>query len=169
MSIDPYEMTAMSLAGTVALPCPPASQGSIEILPPADPAGATYLRITQRINLKLIVRRIVNLTDVVLIQASPEDFPGGDAGGAGCADPSVFIPLVQNLIAQSDSTGVIPWIARGVVYVPEETRLLMQVELGLTARESAEYYPPMAFGGECGEQPTSCHPNFGQMWMCHPW
>jgi hypothetical protein len=32
---------------------------------------------------------------------------------------------------------------RGIVYVRENARVLMLVELGMTAAESAEYYPPI--------------------------
>ncbi len=67
--IDDFELTALSLGGTVGLPSPPPVTGSIDVVAPSDPSDPVYLRITQRLSLKLIVRRIVRLSDVALIQA----------------------------------------------------------------------------------------------------
>jgi hypothetical protein len=35
------------------------------------------------------------------------------------------------------------WLEGAIVYVPEAARVLMNVEVGMTAAESAEYYPPL--------------------------
>jgi hypothetical protein len=55
----------------------------------------------------------------------------------------------QWLEGDDDSGGSGPseeacWLDDAIVYVPEAARVLMTVEAGMTAAESAEYYPPLA-------------------------
>jgi hypothetical protein len=180
--IDDFELTALSLGGTVGLPSPPPATGAIDVLAPADPSDPIYLRITQRLSLKLIVRRIVRLSDVALIQAPVGTFAptaGAKAPGPENIDddyeygtPELISAAVQSVVKAAGATGLIPWICDAVAYLPCQARVLMQVEMGVTAEESAEYYPPLLIGegSQKGEKPT-CRSGlahgFDKEWYCH--
>jgi hypothetical protein len=160
MSLSPDQFLALQLAGTVALPSPSPATGSVEISPSSNASGI-YLRIVHRVSQKLTLVRYVSIDHVRAICAHWE--VGGAAGLAkgAAAKPSVatcwacktlveFGPLLeQRLKAGKGGPFPLPWLEDAVVYVPEQAPVLMQVDVGLTAAESAEYYPPLAagFGG----------------------
>ncbi len=43
---------------------------------------------------------------------------------------------VQALVKGANATGLIPWICDAVAYLPCQARVLMQVEMGVTAEET---------------------------------
>jgi hypothetical protein len=157
MSLSSDQFLALQLAGTVALPSPSPATGSIEITPSSNASGI-YLRIVHRVSQKLTLIRYVSINHVRAISTHWEV---GEAAGAAkgvaaktpvaacwaCKTSVEFGPLLeQRLKAGKGGPFPLPWLEGAVVYVPEQAPVLMQVDVGLTAAESAEYYPPLAAG-----------------------
>jgi len=157
MSLSPEQFLAMQLAGTVALPSPSPATGSVEIATRTNAPGI-YLRIVHRVSQKLTIIRYVSVDHVRAICTHWEvgEAAGAVKGGAGkpplaicwaCKTPVEFGPLLeQRLKAGKSGSFPLPWLEDAIVYVPEQTPVLMQVDVGLTAAESAEYYPPLGAG-----------------------
>jgi hypothetical protein len=157
MSLSPDQFLALQLAGTVALPSPSPATGSVEITRTSNASGI-YLRIVHRVSQKLILIRYVSID---YVRAICTHWDVGEAAGAAksvaakppvatcwaCKTPVEFGPLLeQRLKAAKGGPFPLSWLEEAVVYVPEQAPVLMQVDVGLTAAESAEYYPPLAAG-----------------------
>jgi hypothetical protein len=154
MSLSPEQFLALQLAGTVALPSPPPATGSVEIAPSSNASGI-HLRIVHRVSLKLTLIRYVSVDHVRAICAHWEvGKPAGEAEVVAAKAPVVtcwacktlieFRPLLEQRLKSGKSGPFpLPWLEETVVYVPEQAPVLMQVDVGLTAAESAEYYPPL--------------------------
>ena len=152
--LDPDRKVLLHLAGTVALPSPPPSGATVEILPSPDPVNVpeeTYLRLTRRISHNVLIRWTVPLNRVSALAAPRHSFPPDPS-----AEPSPFgdgwairtsadlVRLANQKIAASRSGAGEPlaWMDQAVVFVPEATPVLRQAESGLTAAESVEYFGP---------------------------
>jgi len=165
MPLDHEQLLALQLAGTVALPSPPPATGSVEIDLGINPS-VIYLRIIHRVNPKLTIIRSVSLENVRVICTKWEaDAPAGAAGRPpasaswACKTIAEFRPLLEQRIAAGSGSRVpFPWLQNAVVYVSEQAPVLMQVDVGLTAAESAEYYPPLAPGFADEYQCEKCRP-----------
>jgi hypothetical protein len=157
MSLSPDQFLALQLAGTVGLPSPSPATGSVEITTSSSDSGI-YLRIVHRVSQKLTLIRYVGIDYVRAICTHWEvgEAAGAAKGGAAkppvptcwaCKTPGEFGPLLeQRLKAGKGGPFPLAWLEDAVVYVPEQAPVLMQVDVGLTAAESAEYYPPLAAG-----------------------
>jgi hypothetical protein len=167
MSLSREQRVALTLAGTVALPSPFPCLGELRLstdIPqgykatPADltatAANPVFLSTTHRISPKLRITRFVNLEDV----------------------SAVFLPDCPSAVSLNAGTWLLPAEVRaetldrlnrrptrtrkddafrlgiGIIYVAETANVLMQVEVGMTAAESAEYYPPLP-----GEKGSNYH------------
>lgn len=143
-------LRALCLAGTVTIPSPFPQLGRITLatiehatLAPTPgcnvkSARPNCLRIEHVQSPRLLIARYVLLEEVeaVFLPADP-DAPHllegkWYAGTARCAK------FAKRLARRADGDAAV-----GIVYVREQARVLMHVEVGMTAAESAEYYPPM--------------------------
>lgn len=140
MALSPRQLRAMSLAGTVAVPqtFPQLARLSIVAKSPKrrSPDGRVgrYLLIVEHeVSPKLTITRTFFLDQVaaVFIPADPAD--------VDFEDGRWFMADDLAAAARSKSSGK----ALGIAYVREHAATLMQVEVGMTAAESAEYYPPL--------------------------
>lgn len=143
-------LKALHLAGTVSIPSPFPQIGCISLATLRSPGDArrtaqqqrrtaeTFLQIEHVQSPRLMISRVVSLADVqaVFLPESPEQphFDQGvwHLGGVGQRD------VVALLRGPGPDKRVL-----GIVYVKESAQLLMQVEVGMTAAESVEYYPPV--------------------------
>lgn len=140
------ELTLL-LAGTVGLPSPPPATGTVDVVTVECRDAATpsdlYLRVTHRVGSRMTLVRTVRLTDVRVIRAV---WPDQEEDAHPVAKtPREFLPLAE---AQARPDGAnSPWLTKAVLYVLEAAPVLLQVEVGMTAAESADYYPPVDGGG----------------------
>jgi hypothetical protein len=155
LSLAHDERIAFRLAGTVGLPSPYPATGSISVVVKLarDPKDwQVFLRIVHRLNLKLKIVRLVEWDDVRGILARWKPAPETPQGAA----PGWSVKLGEDLRGQVydqvqkekkdkvEGWFELKWLSEAIVYVPESAPVYMQVGVGLTAAESAEYYPPLA-------------------------
>jgi hypothetical protein len=151
---------AMHLAGTVRLPSPAPATGALTVQLPekaeSDP-NHIYLKITHRVHERLKIIRYVRLADVRSVQGIWPEKPKPSGGARSTAAVSPAEPPkvshkhskeirahVHDLITAAKGVGeplVCPSAA--AIFVPETAPVLMEVEVGMTAAESADYYPPL--------------------------
>ena len=129
------------LAGTVSIPSPFPEVGILS-LAKFDSAGTGravpgFLRIEHVQSPRLVVARNVLVDDVQALFL-PDDPDNPDLSrGTWFSGPGTRKKWLAKMKRPSSRP------VHGIVYVHENARVLMQVEVGMTAAESAEYYPPI--------------------------
>lgn len=130
------------LAGTVAIPSPFPEVGILS-LTSFESAGKnrrsapSFLRIEHVQSPRLVVARNVLIEDVQAMFL-PDDPVNPDLShGIWFSGPRKQNQWLAKIKKATSSP------VHGIVYVHENARVLMQVEVGMTAAESAEYYPPV--------------------------
>jgi hypothetical protein len=140
MSLNRQQQLSKALAGTVSFPptLPQLARLSIsQVAPPVYGAAAVHqLRIEQRSSPTLTMIRYVDLADVRAVFL-PQD-PANVHFELGTWLMGEEIPA-HIVTRQNHGHAVL-----GIVRVPEQAPVFTQVEVGLTAAESAEYYPPLS-------------------------
>ena len=137
------QLRSFFLAGTVPIPSPFPALGKISLnlhagdvqqAPEELPLDALVIEHQQ--SPRVTIARTVLIDDVqaVFLPGDPEDF--NLLGGTWYFQPEIKKCLVAALSENVD--------AKGIVHVPEGARVYMEVGVGMTAAESAEYYPPLA-------------------------
>jgi hypothetical protein len=182
------QLRTLSLAGTVGLPAPFPAVGRLYlVLDDEDETGGmgqepaeeqesyvpepgvgdeTLLKIVHEVTPKITIIRYVRFSDVSAIFL-PDDPSKVDFNrGAWYLEKDLLGLALSCLIEISEygddkeSPEEIYLTPRpGIVFVPESAKVLLQVELGMTAAESVEYYPPHK--GQLGVQ----YPNIA---FCEP-
>ena len=137
------QLRAFFLADTVPIPSPFPALGRIsfelhagEQRESAEKVALDTLRVEYRQSPRVMIARTVLVEDVQAVFV-PED--GGNVDlldGGWYFRPEIKSSLLACLSENLETTGI--------VYVRESAPVLMQVEVGMTAAESAEYYPPLA-------------------------
>jgi hypothetical protein len=133
------QLRSFALAGTVPIPCPFPEVGKLSLVP----GGLVYEKTTEPVredvvviehlqSNRLVVRRTVLLRDLAAVVFLPID-----------RDDSWFFgpEIAKELAARSNCNR--DDLLLGIAYAHEQAAVLMQVEVGMTAAESAEYYPPV--------------------------
>jgi hypothetical protein len=155
MNLNECQLRSMYLAGTVSIPLTFPELGAISLHGTAAGSRAV-VRVEHRISPKLLIARSVLLDEVegVFLPKDPThvDFADGDWLIATDVGPGL-----------EQRTGCLGNSVLGILYVREHARVLMQVEVGMTAAESVEYYPPMA-----GDRSVN-HYNLSPRAWCAPW
>jgi hypothetical protein len=139
--LDRFQLRSLSLAGTVAIPSPFPELGKIFL----QAGGVIYqgasgeatredlVVIEHMQSHRVTVTRRVFLRDVAAVAFCPLDTSMKNW---------YFGPeIVRELRARSNSNNAD--LMMGIAYVRETAPVLMDVEVGMTAAESAEYYPPV--------------------------
>ncbi len=139
--LDRWQLRSLSLSGTVALPSPYPELGKISL----QPGGVIYhgakgesaqedLVVIEHVQSnRVTITRRVFLQDVRAVAFWPLD-----------ATPNnwFFGPeIARELRARTNANNC--ELMMGIAYVRESASVLMEVEVGMTAAESAEYYPPV--------------------------
>jgi hypothetical protein len=138
-----HQLRSFHLAGTVALPSPYPEVGYLFLvsgglhyqsakskLPSLDLVAIEHCQSN-----RVTITRYVALHDVMAVLLS------------GCPNPDsdrdwYFGPEIAPQL-EARSTVDASHLCVGIAYVREQAPILMKVEVGLTAAESAEYYPPV--------------------------
>jgi hypothetical protein len=142
MSLSQSQLRSMYVADTVPVPVTFPELGDISVqsgaMPPpgcADESARSVVRVEQNISPKLMIARSFPIEEVSAVFL-PDDLVDVDLSqGTWLLGPEIE----SALLARSKKNGAI----RGITYVREHARTLMQVEMGMTAAESVEYYPPL--------------------------
>ena len=137
------QLQSLHLAGTVVLPTPFPEVGTLCFRPGALKYGTgasepvDLLVVEHEQSNRLTVLRTVRLQDVAAVMFCRALPPALGADGEWRFGPEVVAAL-EDRSNRNDAS-----LLRGIVYVREQAPVLMQVEVGMTAAESAEYYPPV--------------------------
>lgn len=175
LTLSRRHLRAFHLAGTVPLPSPFPEVGRLSLrssVPTGDGTAASspqdMLVLEHVQSHRLTVVRYVRLEDVTAVLFCP---PGA---ALDAAEENWFFggEIGPEVAARAGD----PARQTGIAYVRESAPVLMQVEVGMTAAESAEYYPPVL--GErsdahyelgCGSQATpawGCGSHMMHQWGC---
>jgi len=142
MKLSRQQLLAKSLAGTVSFPSTLPHLADLSILPvqPSDQGNeqTRQLRVEHRMSPSLTIIRTVDLSEVAAVFL-PRDLRHVDLND-GTWLLAEEIPAQLAIHQNNSSNGPL----RGIVRLPEQATVFMQVEVGMTAAESAEYYPPIA-------------------------
>ncbi len=142
MGFTRRQAQSLHLAGTVSVPptFPELGKLSLErgacgVAPHGATAPADVLSVEQEISPRVCITRKFLVSDVSGV------FVPRDAGNVSLSDGTWLLAGEINQLEKlgSNSCGGL----LGIAYVPESARTLMQVEVGMTAAESVEYYPPL--------------------------
>ena len=146
MEFHPSHHTAITLAGTVALPSPYPASGPVSVVVARDGDDfEVFVKILQVVSDKRIITRFVRPEDVRAIRAHP-----GDSTMAGPESwPVRGIKKIKeeldrradDLRARARKTGILdeaPWYPSAIVYVAEAAPVLHRDEVGVTAAVSCE-------------------------------
>lgn len=170
MSLTREQQIALNLAGAVAVPTPrPATARVLAVTdgkvtariarllggdqPPRSALRGLLrrvcLRVVHRISPRLTITRLIPVHEVraVFVPDDPDDahldrgrwyLPGEVAHQATSALAERY-----GQVGREAHVEVAVFACPGIVYLAEAAPLLMQVEVSMTAAESAEYYPPL--------------------------
>ena len=133
----------MQLAGTITFPAtqPRVALLSIETLDrlpiasPNPPEPVRSLVVTEHLSPKVTMRRTISLSEVRAVFIPNDPRVVNPEEGTWLLGPEIAQGV--ELITMSQGR------ALGVAYVPEASPTLLHVDAGLTAAESAQYYPPL--------------------------
>ena len=146
------QLRALSLASTVPVPATFPELGLISIVESGTGHNGTakIVNVEHIISPRLKISRSFFMEDVTAVflpeNTNDVDFNRGDW-------------LLESDVRHADGKS-------GIAYVREDARVLMQVEVGMTAAESAEYYPPLpgdrsvdhySLGGPSIERGRACY------------
>jgi hypothetical protein len=179
-ALDRRQLRSLSLAGTVALPSPFPELGKISL----QAGGVVYqggqgespkedLVVIEHVQSnRVTLTRRVFLRDVMAVAFAPID---------ESTNNWFFGPeIARELRARSSDNK--PELMEGIAYVREDAPVLMEVEVSMTAAESADFYPPVPeradddyllhVGAHCHREkccPRICHyPEMkGALTPCH--
>ena len=169
MSLDREQRIAYAFAGTVALPSPFPASGQVRLIWYPSETGKTtqiFLKVFHSIGPRLRIARLVKLEDVRAIRyrgplppaqsrdpkpkqkAKNEEQATAQEQGEWSQLTSEELQAIvtQQISALTADSGDIILLTNAILYVGETAPVLMQVDVGMTAGESAEYYPPMPRG-----------------------
>jgi hypothetical protein len=136
------QLRSFHLSGTVALPSPFPEVGRLALRPAGLEYGAggdgtvEAVVIEHEQSHRVTISRTVRLADVAAVLFSRPLPPVLAGDGEWCFGPEVTAALEERA-GLGD-----PALLEGIAYVRESAPVLMQVEVGMTAAASAEYYPP---------------------------
>lgn len=133
----------MHLAGTVAVPQTFPDLGRLSIAPkpphlsPDTPhPGRDLLVVEHEISPKLSITRTFFLDEVAAVFVPDDPAAVRFAEGAWLVDGEILPGWTE--LRRNAASGLL-----GIAYVREQAATLMQVQVGMTAGESVEYYPPL--------------------------
>jgi len=145
MAFTREQSVAMQLAGTVSFPPTLPNLVRIALVPATAVQGKAsdngkaasreMILTEQSVSARVMIRRYFSVADVTAIQASHGESSGGSGPGVWYLGQELTEGAMGNKLR---GPGV--W---GIAYVREQAQTLMQVDVGMTAAESAEYYPPL--------------------------
>ncbi len=157
MDFSQNQQTAMLLAGTVALPSPFPSSGSLSVVVVPEAGDfEVFIKIVQIVSPRRIITRIVRLADIRAVKAPP---PKVLSGGPetwpllGAAAVRRHVDKIEKDLLEKVKRSNMPeasdWLPVAIVYVPESAPVLHRDEVGVTAAVSAEDVGFSPLGATC--------------------
>ncbi|TWT78898.1 hypothetical protein CA13_02950 [Planctomycetes bacterium CA13] len=134
MTKNDQQLRAMYLSGTVSIPPRFPDVAEVSFSRPEKLHGQIFITVSQRLSPKLVIKRTFFAEDVtsLFIPCNPKHVDLED--GAWFAGEALA-NKVYDLLGKS--------ICSGIIYVREHAQSILELEAGLTAAESAQYYPPL--------------------------
>ncbi|TWU49141.1 hypothetical protein [Rubripirellula reticaptiva] len=134
MSKTEQQLRSMYLSGTVSIPPRFPDVAEISFSQINQINGQIFITATQRLSPKLVIKRSFFADDVtsLFIPECPKQVDldkGTWLEGKALAD-KVFHSMDKDVV-------------QGIIYVREHAQSMLELEAGLTAAESAQYYPPL--------------------------
>lgn len=134
MSKTEQQLRSMYLSGTVSIPARFPDVADISYSRNEGEGGPFFVTATQQLSRKVVIRRTFFAQDVMSLfiphNAQQVDFEQGTwLEGAALAEK------LSNLLGKTST--------KGIIYVREFAQSILEMEAGLTAAESAQYYPPL--------------------------
>lgn len=128
------QLRAMYLAGTVSLP--PRFPDIAEISFSSDDStrGPIFITATERLSPKVMIKRTFFAQDVMSLFL-PNDVSQVDFKSGTWFEGEVLAAKGYDSLDRAP--------LRGIIYVRENAQSILEMEAGLTAAESAQYYPPL--------------------------
>ncbi|TWT66409.1 hypothetical protein [Allorhodopirellula solitaria] len=134
MSKTEQQMRAMYLSGTVSIPPRFPDLAEISFSRNDSREGPVFVTATQRLSPKLVIKRSFFAPDVTSLFI-PNDTNQVDLEQGTWLEGEVLAEKAYDLLEKGTVTGII--------YVREFAQSILEMEAGLTAAESAQYYPPL--------------------------
>ncbi len=151
MPLKDQDLAPLFLPGTIRLPSPFPAVGDLEL----QKEGAKYDGVERPGALLIVRRRIWPATKVswtIRVECVSAILLTKGSKLVPAAAKWVFTPSVPKLKSIAAAK-----IAKGIVFVPEDAPVLMRLEFGTTASESADYPIPGLMRGERrGCDPCCC-------------
>ncbi|PHQ34731.1 hypothetical protein [Rhodopirellula bahusiensis] len=134
MSKSPEQLRAMALSGTVSIP-PRFPDLAIISFETCDNSTSPFVVVAyQKLSPKLSIKRTFFPSDLKCFFV-PESTSHVDLENGEWFEGNQLLKKAQLML---DSTKV-----EGILYVREQAQSLLEMEAGMTAAESAEFYPPL--------------------------
>lgn len=175
MELDPGLIRSYYLAGTVRLPAPPPAAGPVKIVAigwPGQSSWQIFLRTVHNTTWQVRLSRLVALADVRGLYACGFPVGTGSTESTSAAKRWAFyaapeiVAAVQSIVSaelngggpsEAGQTVELSFVDEGVLFVPEAAPVLMNIEAGVTAAESASYCPPLPGHPVPATPGTACH------------
>ena len=124
----------MYLSGTVSIPPRFPDVAEITFSRNDSRNGLVFITATQRMSPKVLIKRSFFAADVSSLFI-PDDAKQVDLEQGTWFEGELLADKVYDLLDKAPVTGII--------YVREHAQSILEMEAGLTAAESAQYYPPL--------------------------
>jgi len=128
------QLRAMYLSGTVSIPPKSPDVAEISFSRVQKRSGQVFVTVTQRMSAKLVIKRSFFAEDMMslFIPSSPKQV---DLNEGTWLEADELAEKIYQLMGKS--------VASGIIYVREHAQSMLELEAGMTAAESAQYYPPL--------------------------
>ncbi len=134
MSKTEQQMRAMYMAGTVSIPPRFPDVAEITFTRNDSRNEPIFITASQRLSPRVIIKRSFFAQDVMSLFV-PHDAKRVDLEKGTWFEDDLLKQKVSDLLDKSAVTGIL--------YVREAAQSILEMEAGLTAAESAQYYPPL--------------------------
>ncbi len=156
MSLTRDQRIALELAGTVCVPSPSPAVGQIRIITDVAPGArvslsellarrAITLEVRHQTSPRLIIIRYVDLHEVAALFLPKDPCDVRPDQGTWILGPELQTECLHRILRRPGrNLGEDPFcLGMGCLYLPEFAQVLLRVEVGMTAAESVDYYPPL--------------------------
>ncbi|MCC9658449.1 hypothetical protein [Rhodopirellula halodulae] len=134
MSTHPEKLRCMALSGTISIPPRFPDIATISFEKGDAPSDPVLIVATQRLSPKLTLRRSFRAEDVCSVFVPASETQVDYEKGAWLHD----VELADKVQSMTNKGAI-----RGILYVREHAQSLLEMDAGMTAAESAEFYPPL--------------------------
>ena len=128
------QLRSMYLSGTISIPPRFPDLAEISFSKGESRKGPVFVVAMQQLSPKLVIKRSFFAEDVTSLFV-PSDCKAVSLESGEWFEGEAFEDKAYELMDKGN--------VKGIIYVREHAQSMLEVEAGLTAAESAEYYPPL--------------------------